>query len=464
MTRIDLSPTQEVHERLQEIWQREPARFAAAHEANQAALAAGSAKFERMKVMNSALTALTLPASEIEKIRGMAERLHALIERTLDWVLASPQRLLTYFPDHERMIPYLRKTPGLADWQGLSRYDVVVTPAGELKVIELNTACPAGMYHAEEFSRATRAAFGELNVLEDAATARLGTIPRTAFMDQLLAIEADSGIGQDTIVLMNDESELLNELDYMQQDLTERGRTATIAHAADLRLAGSRLTYESQLVSLTYNKIRISTPATPNQGWRPGFQERYADFLRGIETGAMCSVNNLCALSVAEDKSLMWVMQQPEFQQTLNSAERAFLDEHLLWTWPLRENPAVRGGGGFPLEDYVARERPRLVTKPANEGRGFRVELGAGLDDATWRAACQYDPLCPSIIQEHAAPARLPVVIPSAEGLRPAEMYLTIGLFVIRGRYQGMLSRVSANPVTNVGKSGMVQAVFVIGD
>ena len=40
-------------------------------------------------------------------------------------------------------------------------------------------------------------------------------------------------------------------------------------------------------------------------------------------------------------------------------------------------------------------------------------------------------------------------------------MFLTLGLALIRGVYHGLVSRVSANAVTNVAREGFGQGVFV---
>jgi hypothetical protein len=55
----------------------------------------------------------------------------------------------------------------------------------------------------------------------------------------------------------------------------------------------------------------------------------------------------------------------------------------------------------------------------------------------------------------------LPVVYNDRQAVQVGRVHLTIGLAMIRGEFAGLLSRVSPNPVTNVGREGIVQAVFV---
>ena len=58
-------------------------------------------------------------------------------------------------------------------------------------------------------------------------------------------------------------------------------------------------------ISATFNKLRISTPRSPNHCWCDGFEERYASFLSALADNAVTSINNLCALTVGEDKALL---------------------------------------------------------------------------------------------------------------------------------------------------------------
>jgi hypothetical protein len=70
-------------------------------------------------------------------------------------------------------------------------------------------------------------------------------------------------------------------------------------------------------------------------------------------------------------------------------------------------------------------------------------------------------------VQDYVEPARLTVISPAAngegsarEGFAEREMFLTLGLGVVLGRYQGVLARISPSRITNVAREGFVQAAF----
>ncbi|REK26386.1 MAG: hypothetical protein DWQ42_09190 [Planctomycetota bacterium] len=462
---LDLTRTRDLHTQLAEVAAADPGRFAAATDTAQQALRAGQANFERSRAMPAAVSALALEQEGVAQLAAISESLHAIVERALDWVLADEGRLLRYFGKHQRLFPYLgQRTPGLDTWQGYSRYDAVVTDVGEVKIIELNTCCPAGFCHGEIFSAAVQPALAMLDLDADVGET-FGTIPQTALIEELLAVEQAAGLEPNLIGLVNDENGLENELELFAGLFAERGREAVIAPAAELGFRNGQLQLAGRTLSLTYNKIRISTADSPNHNWAAGFEQRYAGFLEALASGTVVSVNNLTAATIAENKVLLTVLADETFAAELSPSERQLVADHVLWTVPLADGKTTRNGETINLLPYVRAHREQLVIKPANEGRGFRVVVGKFATAEQWEAACQIRDDLPCVVQEYAESVRLPVVAPrqdeAAAIFAVQPMYLTLALGIIRGRYRGLFSRVSPEPITNVGRAGLVQAVFV---
>ncbi len=469
LPRINLQPTHQLHEQLITTAARDEAGYRKISRSAAEVLAEHGTKFEGDKVMAFAISALCLDRSSNAALQSVGETLHGIVEKALDWVLATPERVEAYFPDHVRMRPWLRKTCGLASWQGVSRYDAVVRADGSVRILELNTGCPAGFMHAEDFSnvteealRALRTAGGTVGVGLGLEPGRFGTIPADALIDDLLAIEAQAKISQGQIGLINDENGLKNELELIAQAFRRHGRDAAIMNAADIRHENGQALWRGQPVSLMYNKIRISTANSPKHHWRPGFETRYAGFLDAIGGDAAVAVNNLAALTIAEDKGLLEVLRLPAFSAELTPEQQAFVEEHVLWTARLADRQALWHGQLVDLLPFVRANRERFVIKPANEGRGFGVVVGKFTSEEEWDAACRIQSDLPCVVQEYAEPARLPVLrLTEGESLKVLDHYLTVGLAVIAGKPRGVLSRISANPITNVGQEGVVQAVFL---
>jgi hypothetical protein len=478
---LNLEATRELHQQIAEITSRDPERARRALEVSNRELSERRLTFGDVKPLEASLTALLLNKGDEAVLARTAESLHAVVERVLEHVVASPVRFEKFLPEHQRVLPYLSKTAGHSAWQVASRYDMAVTEDGSLKLLELNTSCPGGFMISQAMSEATRHGLAELGSPIDGKLARWqrnATIPANVLAEELLALEASANVPRETIAVLNDENDLVFELDLVVDSLRRHNRQVVFTDAACLRFKGDQLIYDDQVISLTYNKFRVSTPQSPNHCWREGFEQRYAAFLAAQQNGNVVSVNNLGGMALAEDKSFLAAFVDPEIRELLSTDERLLVDEHLLWTARLQKGPVILDGGEADLVPYVRANRERFVIKPANEGRGYGVVVGKFAGDKEWATACTLDPKVPKIVQEFTESITLPVVsaahepaqgsgVPPLYGTRPTseplvrEMFLTLGLTLIRGRYRGLVSRVSANPVTNVAREGFGQAAYL---
>jgi hypothetical protein len=325
-----LAATTTLHDELARVARRDPGRVRQALLAGDRALRQQDKSFNGQKDLPVALSALVLSPDDAETLRQFAITLHEIIERAMNWLWADPARLARHCPDQRRMFPYLRRTAGAATWQGYSRYDVVVDAAGQLHVIELNTGCPAGFMHAQAFTHATSEAITWLDGSLLPPTARSGTIARTALVSGLLAAEARAGITPGLVGLLTDENCLTHELDLLSEEFARRGRSAAVLDARDLAFRDGRLASPRGPLSLAYQKFRISVPTSENHCWREGFEQRYAALLAAIQADAIVAVNNLAALCVSEDKSLLGLLAEPEVLAELTPIQRQFVHDHVI--------------------------------------------------------------------------------------------------------------------------------------
>lgn len=412
--------------------------------------------------MATGLSALHLSRQDEAALDAAARITHGLIEKTLEWLAESPERMDAHFPHLRRMFPHLYTTAGWSGKQVVSRYDAVVTPEGELKIIELNTCCPAGFLHSETFCRVTQQALISLGVNHGVESLLPGAIQPDALLEGLLRIEQAAGVEPGLIAALIDENEILHELDLLTACAARTiDRPLEILDARRLEYRGGRLTHEGRPISLAYNKFRISVPTSRNHCWRPGFEDRYAAYLRAAADGAVVSVNNLYAMTLGEDKGLMALWSDPELRRQFSRQERAFVERHVAWTRPLAPAEVEWRGRSIRLPEDILENREQFVIKPASEGRGYGVVIGKYATDAEWRAACAPDPATPCVVQEFIEPVHLPVVVCRGGEVAVEDMFLTVGLATVCGQYRGLLSRVSSNPVTNVARMGMVQAVLI---
>jgi hypothetical protein len=461
--RLDLAPTRRLAAELAELCGRDNRRLANALAAADARLGQHDKSYGGLKNLSVALSALVLDVDGMDTLRHTTERLFAIVDRVVDWIIASPERRQRLSADYCRLFDYFRKTPGATHWQAISRYDAVVAEDGRIRIIELNTGCPAGFMHAAAFTNTSATALADLG-FQEIASGQPATICPHALVDGLIELEsaaiAAGHIEPGLAVLLTDENRLTHELDLMLDDFAQRGRTARIAAAEEVAFDGKRATHRGDPISLCYDKFRISIPTSKNHCWRDGFENRYAGFLAAQKAGAIVAVNNLAAQTIAEDKSLLAALTLPEAAAVLSTADREFIAENVLWTARLEDGRILRQGQEIDLLPFVAANKAEFVIKPTSEGRGFGVVIGRECPTDEWQALCQADPTTPRVVQDYVEPAKLSVVCSNESGLASREMYLTLGLATVHGRYEGVLSRISPSRITNVARQGFVQAVL----
>lgn len=455
MDTISLTRTIDLHAKLARAYRHDPVGLEQSLARATASAGSNAPIFEHSRAMNLDPTALLLSRTDYEKLRVLACRLHDLVERALDWVQQEPARLDRYFADHARLFPYLSRPKGFDTWQALGRYDLAVTPRGELKIMELNTGCPAGMFHAPYFSSGVACLLEELGLLPDGRISS-GAIETDTLVDMMLDAEHRAGQAPGLVAVLNDENGLMNELPPLVKALQSRDREAVIASADQLTWQDDGLCLDGRSVSLTFNKLRVSTVGSPGWCWRDDFENRYHALLQAMREQTCVSINAMTALSIAEDKGLLALLSSDEFRRELQPEDDAFLDRHLLPTARLEQGKTTWNGKPIDMATLLETQREQLVIKPANEGRGFEVTIGRFADSDRWNEACRPRGDLPKVVQQYAPLAELPV--------HGQPYYLTLGLFMLGGKMQGILSRVAPSPITNVSLGGAVQGVLIVDD
>lgn len=463
--RIDIHPTIDFHEQLAAALPARRDEIERALRTANDAMRRQHMTLSQDKPLEVALSALLLSPRDVAQLQNLAESLAAIVERVVDLVLDRPELLDRVFPESQRVAPFFARTRGVPSWQILARYDAAVTPDGVPKIMELNTACPGALLISEAMSQVTRHGLDPMHQdIVDLDTAQTGTVDPKQIGEALLAIEQRSGIERGTIGILHDENELSFEQEQFVDVFRAHGREAIIADARDLELRDGRLVVGEHYLSLICNKFRISTPDSPNHCWKRGFESRYAPFLAAQRNGHVVSVNNLVAMSLAENKAILALLRDASIQSELTDDQRSLVDRHVLWTARLEPGSVSYDGEQVDLLPLVRKNRERFVIKPTSEGRGFGVVIGKFCTPSQWNEACQVDPRMPKVVQEFTETLTLPVLCDRDQTVAARTMYVTLGLATLCGRYAGLVSRISAHPVTNVAREGFGQAVFVQPD
>lgn len=461
---IDTKPTLDFHARVKEIALRDTESLhRALVQSNDEMARFGDSGLDSKKILDAALTAFLLDQAGVDTLYRLATTLHNLVEKVLDQIIASPELLQRHFPSHERIFPYLRKTAGTSNWQVISRCDLAVTPEGDIKVMELNNGCPGGYIVSRHLIEPSKQALERFGFGEEIAGWNSVTVEPSAIVSTLLDLEAKSGVEPGVIGILFDENELRFELEELAREFEKVGRTARVADARALEFRDGRLYAGEDHLSATYNKFRVSTPDSPNHCWGAGFEERYPAFLKAQNDGAVVTINNLCGMTVAEDKGLLGLLRRPEFLELMTPEERALVHQCVPWTERLEDREMEIEGKTVNVLDHVRSNKDRYVIKPANEGRGFGVLIGKSTSQEEWDAACEIDPVLPCIVQDYVELIAMPVGNVRSGEFAIDPMYLTLAVANADGKPHGLVCRISGELVTNVSQRGFGQAAFRVG-
>jgi len=457
--RVNLQPTIDLHKRIERLAEENPASVTAALVSSRTADA--KKKLGGRILPELGLSALKLSPSDVATLEEFSVTLHGIVEKILDLVMQSEELIERYFPSHMRMFPHLSKTLGSPHWQVISRYDVILSPRGEIRLLELNTGCPGGFMILQDMVSPTVRGLSNVGIGEVKNWHSINMMPNV-IVDTLLGLERASGLEPGLIAILNDENELQFELERTAEAFSKAGRRSRVIDARTLRFEDGRLYHGDDYISASFNKFRISTPDSPNHCWKRGFEERYSAFLEAQRVGAFVSANNLCGLSIAEDKGLIGLFFCPEIRRLLTDEEIELINQCVPWTARLTDEAGEVHGEPFDsLAAYIRQHKDLFVLKPANEGRGFGVLIGKETDQREWNSACSTDSTIPLIVQEFVESISLPVgnIRDGVFSITPT--FMTVASAMAKGVPKGFISRLSTEAVTNVSQHGFIQVIFV---
>lgn len=420
------------------------------------AVADGGLTFEG-RAYPVSLRPAVLPLSRAQEIRAVAEALVSALD-TVARLYCERAEVRALFPAYATVAGPAAALPPLVPLVRVCRLDGVIDEQGRYRVIETNTACPGGVIQsgiaARLWARADQPFSPGLRI-EDGFQP-LVRAP-DAFVDTLIASHvAAHGREPAYAAVVNLHGRYTNEVHWMVEGLAKRGVDAQLLDAAALRPTPTGLADPAgRPVDLVYNKLdplELIGDAS------------MAGYLRGAARRATTFLNPLMAQWVLEDKAVLAVLTDPRFADDFTARQRALFATHVLWTRFLRAGPTT-GPDCEPVDlaAFTAARRAELVLKPTNASRGDGVLVGRFADAGQWErllASALADG--GYVVQEYVRPPRITVIRPT-DGA-PADMVTGLDSYVFGGRFAGFHARASADPVMNMGRSGVLLPVIVATD
>ena len=241
------------------------------------------------------------------------------------------------------------------------------------------------------------------------------------------------------------------EFGIICRKLEEAGFDADWSSLDDLSRIDGRLCANGRPVDVVYRRALVEDVLDPFAS--PGAAAMSA----AVREGSVGMLNPFPA-RVANNKKMLALLGAPEFAHLLHDdEERRVVRESIPWTRVLATGgTSLPDGTAGDLPAFVSANREQLVLKPASDYGGHNVHLGLATAQHDWDALVfAHAGTSDWIVQQYldVPVGRFPAI--DDEGrLVVREAHFNINPFAIGGRYAGMITRISNEPVINVSAGG----------
>jgi diaminobutyrate-2-oxoglutarate transaminase len=389
---------------------------------------------------------VVLTAAAAEEVATGCERLHAVLERGVEWYRRSARIRRTFFADYASVEADLLADVPYRPFVQLCRFDGGWTGADGLRVVEANTACPGGIVQSGLLTRVWLTSDLRDRVMGAVSTRETPLVgDPLLFGRALVDCAASMGIAARSAAVVNLRGVYRNEVDHIVGQLRALGLDAAERDLTELAPAGGRLRPD-----LVYHKL--DPLALLADGRLGGYRRAFAQ-------PRSCLISSLPAQLIAEDKAMLAVLTDPEHSPWLTDAERDLVTRHVPWTRLCRPGvTSLPDGARGPLLDYAVDDRPNLVLKPTNLTRGAGVVHGALVDADRWRTALADAARGRYVLQRRVVHPTTWVPGPDGQARR---VHWGLDVYVLAGRAVGFHARASTQPTINIGQDGVALPVVV---
>ena len=328
----------------------------------------------------------------------------------------------------------------------------------ELKFVELNAECPAGVAFSDamqdEFT-----SYAPLHSLRDRYRIS-GFDTRAILLGNLLETYREWGGRNIPNIAVIDWREVStrNEFELSADFFNRRGVPTIVCDPRDVEFVGGKLTVHGKVIDLVYRRVLTNDVLD-----RP---DECKALVEAYRAHAVCVVNSFRA-KILHKKMLFAVLHEPRVFSRYSPEERAVVRNHIPWTCNVAEGH-VEGpdGARIDLTPWISKHREDLVLKPNDEYGGKGVVVGHTVDQATWEDALKTSLSQSSVVQ---VKVNLPTEVFPAIGrdnlgnecITYEPRYVDLDPYLFRGEVGGILTRLSATSLCNVTAGGGSVPTFV---
>lgn len=385
----------------------------------------------------------------VERVLGL---FRSAVVKAKDAMLADPALFaLAGLTDGERRLFDI--DPGFRHIGITTRIDTFLIGT-QMRFVELNAECPAGMHYGETLARV----FLDTPVMADFQTRFRLSRPNPAdlLLQSLLATWAEwGGQGSPRVAVVDwKEVSTRTEFDLVCEHFQGAGLEAEFADPRDLEFSGGRLRSGGKPIDVVYRRLLTNELLARESECRA--------LVTALEQRAVCLFNSFRA-KLLHKKTLFAILQDPRIMTLLSPDEAAVIHDCVPWTRLVREGKTDGPTGEtIDLIEWARDHREDLVLKPNDEYGGRGVVVGHNVEQDVWERALAVGLADLSIVQQRVAVPTRDFPVLDEGRLAWSRRYVDFDPYLFRGRVGGYLTRLSASSLCNVTAGGGTTPTFVL--
>lgn len=386
-------------------------------------------------------------------IRDRFSRYHALLERIID-LYVRYREIREHFAFSKSVEELILLEYPYSPRIHLCRFDFTFDRNQNPVIYENNSECPGGLL----LMRKIFSGYRRTRLMQDiSGTNGLKVLPcsyyeKPVFSASLLDIYNSinpKATAKPVIGLLNSRhNTLTTELDLMAEELSALGCETVPTFVEDLEYSAGRLLGNARPLDMCYQKF------DSNPNWEYPFtpDSRCAEnYLRALRDGNIIGVNSFASSYLIESKAVLSLLWERKFERFFSEEELALGREVTARTKMAKHLTADEAA-------QARQEQNHFILKKSFDTRGRSVVIGRNISAAAWEKALYSaiaDDVSGYVLQRY-------LEHESCQDSSGQSNYISHAYFIVRGEPAGMLTRFSADPVTNVGRNGSLGIPLIV--
>ncbi|HND77471.1 MAG TPA: circularly permuted type 2 ATP-grasp protein, partial [bacterium] len=356
--------------------------------------------------------------------------------------------------DRERELVMM--DPGYDRLSITARWDSFMA-GDELKFVELNAECPAGIAYSDIAAKV----YDKLPMIREFK--KHFNVEKFTIRQELLngllstyAVWRGNKKNKKPRIAIVDWREVptFTEFQLFQEFFKSKKLDCIIVDPRDLTYEKGRLMAGKKEIDLVYKRI-LTNDCVEKPEETKALVQAYRD-------QNVCMINPFRA-KLVHKKSMFAVLTHEKNQKLFNGEELSVVLKHIPWTRMLRDEITYFNGKQIDLLDYVSTYKNNFVIKPNDEYGGKGVCLGMEATDQQWSAVLHEAKNGEHyVVQELVKIPKQPFPTVINGNLEFVDMVVDMDPYAFGPNVEGILTRLSASSLANVTAGGGTTPTFVI--